>query len=176
MKQSGRDVLSFNIDLRYRKGKFRFDNKFTLDYTESQNAPQSFSVYVQTNPYYPKDYEGSVPKYLEESSVDGGFWSIKVENPLYNASLNYLDDSKEISFRNNFQMEWRPMDGIMARGRISLTKANNKSEKFKSPFHTDFDETEKTERGSYSKATTDRWGYDGDVTHLFYFLAGIPNP
>ena len=164
MKQSGRDVLSFNIDLRYRKGKFRFDNKFTLDYTESQNAPQSFSVYVQTNPYYPKDYEGSVPKYLEESSVDGGFWSIKVENPLYNASLNYLDDSKEISFRNNFQMEWRPMDGIMARGRISLTKANNKSEKFKSPFHTDFDETEKTERGSYSKATTDRWGYDGDVT------------
>ena len=70
MKQSGRDVLSFNIDLRYRKGKFSFDNKFTLDYTESQNAPQSFSVYVQTNPYYPKDYEGSVPKYLEESSVD----------------------------------------------------------------------------------------------------------
>ncbi len=164
MKQSGRDVLSFNIDLRYRKGKFSFDNKFTLDYTESQNAPQSFSVYVQTNPYYPKDYEGSVPKYLEESSIDGGFWVNKVENPLYNASLNYLDGSKEISFRNNFQMEWRPMDGIMARGRISLTKANNKGEKFKSPFHTDFDETEKTERGSYSKSTTDRWGYDGDVT------------
>ena len=178
MKQSGRDVLSFNIDLRYRKGKFRFDNKFTLDYTESQNAPQSFSVYVQTNPYYPKDYEGSVPKYLEESSVDGGFWSIKVENPLYNASLNYLDDSKEISFRNNFQMEWRPMDGIMARGRISLTKANNKSEKFKSPFHTDFDETEKTERGSYSKATTDRWGYDGDVTLTYGKLLAdnVPNP
>ncbi len=40
MKQSGRDVLSFNIGLRYRKGKFSFDNKFTLDYTESQNAPQ----------------------------------------------------------------------------------------------------------------------------------------
>ena len=96
MKQSGRDVLSFNIDLRYRKGKFSFDNKFTLDYTESQNAPQSFSVYVQTNPYYPKDYEGSVPKYLEESSIDGGFWVNKVENPLYNASLNYLDGSKEI--------------------------------------------------------------------------------
>ena len=172
MKQSGRDVLSFNIDLRYRKGKFSFDNKFTLDYTESQKAPQSFSVYVQTNPYYPKDYEGSVPKYLEESSVDGGFWSIKVENPLYNASLNYLDDAKEISFRNNFQMEWRPMDGIMARGRISLTKGNNKSEKFKSPFHTDFDETEKTERGSYTKSTTDRWGYDGDVTVTYGKLLG----
>ena len=43
MKQSGRDVLSFNIDLRYRKGKFSFDNKFTLDYTESQNAPSKFS-------------------------------------------------------------------------------------------------------------------------------------
>lgn len=36
MKESGRDVLSFNMDLRYRKGKFRFDNKFTLDYTEAE--------------------------------------------------------------------------------------------------------------------------------------------
>lgn len=170
MKQSDRDVLGFNIDLRYRKGKFRFDNKFSLDYTESNNPAQSFSVYVQTNPYYEKDYVGSVPKYLDDQNVYYGeegvsaYSEIKRSNPLYNASLNYMDGTKEISFRNNFQAEWRPIDGMIARGRVSLSKANSKGEVFKSPFHTDFDETIRTERGSYNKSTTDRWTYDGDVT------------
>lgn len=170
MKQSDRDVLGFNIDLRYRKGKFRFDNKFSLDYTESNNPAQSFSVYVQTNPYYEKDYVGSVPKYLDEQNIYYGeegvsaFSQIRRSNPLYNASLNYVDGTKEISFRNNFQAEWRPIDGMIARGRVSLSKANSKGEVFKSPFHTDFDETIRTERGSYNKSTTDRWTYDGDVT------------
>lgn len=165
MKQSGRDVLSFNIDLRYRKGKFRFDNKFTLDYTEAGNAPQSFSVYVQTNPYYEKDYEGATPKYLESTTFPThGMDPIKRANPLYNASLNNLNDTKEFGVRNNFQMEWRPADGLVARARISLNKSNYKEETFKSPFHSDFDETEKTDRGSYRKATRDRWSYDGDVT------------
>lgn len=170
MKQSDRDVLGFNIDLRYRKGKFRFDNKFSLDYTESNNPAQSFSVYVQTNPYYEKDYVGSVPKYLDEQNIYYGeegvsaYSQIRRSNPLYNASLNYMDGTKEISFRNNFQAEWRPIDGMIARGRVSLSKANSKGEVFKSPFHTDFDETIRTERGSYNKSTTDRWTYDGDVT------------
>lgn len=53
---------------------------------------------------------------------------------------------------------------MIARGRVSLSKANSKGEVFKSPFHTDFDETIRTERGSYNKSTTDRWTYDGDVT------------
>ncbi len=170
MKESGRDVLSFNMDLRYRKGKFRFDNKFTLDYTESENAPQSFSVYVQTNPYYEKDYEGSVPKYLEDSKLglgSGGHDPIKRANPLYNASLNNLNETKELGFRNNFQMEWRPVEGLVTRARISLNKSNYKEEIFKSPFHSDFDETEKTERGSYQKSMRDRWSYDGDVTVTF---------
>lgn len=178
MKKSDRDVLSFNLDLRYRKGKFRFDNKFTLDYTESNNAPQAFSVYVKTNPYYEKDYEGSVPKYLDDQKIWTGeadqsiSFTVRRSNPLYNASLNYLDGGKELGFRNNFQLEWRPVDGLMGRGRLSLSKSNNKSEKFKSPFHTDFDELAKTERGSYSKSTTERWTYDGDVTVTYGKLFG----
>lgn len=170
MKQSDRDVLSFNLDLRYRKGKFRFDNRFTLDYNESNNNPQSFSVYVKTNPYYEKDYAGSIPKYLENQSLNfednenSAKNTIKRSNPLYNASLNYLSGSKQIGFRNNFQMEWQPADGLKARARLSLSKSNNKGENFKSPFHTDFDQTVKTERGSYHKSTTDRWTYDGDAT------------
>lgn len=176
MKESGRDVLGFNIDLRYVKGKFRFDNKFTLDYTESENAPQAFSVYVQTNPYYKKDYEGSIPAYLENRTLevysDGGGSTIKRANPLYNASLNYINGGKTLGVRNNFQMEWRPTDGLRARGRISLSKSNAKNEVFKSPFHTDFDGKPKTERGTYTKSTTDRWAYDGDATITYGKLLG----
>ena len=172
MKQSTRDVLSFNIDLRYRKGQFSFDNKFTLDYTESQNPPQSFSVYVQTNPYYSKDFEGDIPKYLEETVIDGGTQTIRVSNPLYNGSLNYIDGTKETGFRNNFQLEWRPDEALRLRGRISINKSNSKDEYFKSPFHTDFDNVEKTERGSYSKSTNEQWGYDGDVTITYGKLLG----
>ena len=172
MKQSTRDVLSFNIDLRYRKGQFSFDNKFTLDYTESQNPPQSFSVYVQTNPYYSKDFEGDIPKYLEETVIDGGTQTIRVSNPLYNGSLNYIDGTKETGFRNNFQLEWRPDEALRLRGRISINKSNSKDEYFKSPFHTDFDNVEKTERGSYSKSTNEQRGYDGDVTITYGKLLG----
>lgn len=125
---------------------------------------------MQTNPYYEKDYEGSVPKYLEDSKVglgNGGYDPIKRANPLYNASLNNLNETKELGFRNNFQMEWRPVEGLVTRARISLNKSDYKEEIFKSPFHSDFDETEKTERGSYRKSMRDRWSYDGDVTVTF---------
>lgn len=168
MKQSGRDVLAFNIDLLYRKGKFSFNNKFSLDYTESENAPQAFSVYVQTNPYYEKDYVGNIPQYLEIQTLTATVLTLgetsKRSNPLYNASLNNLDGGKTMSFRNNFQAEWSPTDGLKVRGRISLSKSNGKTEVFKSPNHTDFDQTVQSERGSYAKTTADDWKYDGDMT------------
>lgn len=172
MKKSDRDVFSFNIDLRYRKNSLSFDNKFTLDYTISNNNPVAFSEYVQANPYYPKDYDGETPKYLDEQYLDHALVSIRVPNPNYNASLNYLDKSKGFSIRDNFQMEWRPKDGFMARGRISITKGYTNTENFKSPFHTDFDNTDVTERGSYSKSQNDQWGYDGDITLTYGQLLG----
>ena len=172
MKKSGNDILSFNIDLRYRKGALRFDNKFTLDYTVRQNNPVSFSEFVNANPYYPKDYEGETPKYLEDLYIDNGVNHVQVVNPLYNYSLNYLDGSKGMSIRDNFQIEWRPKDGWMARGRISINKGYTNTEVFKSPFHSDFDETNITERGSYTKSSNDKWGYDGDITLTYGQLLG----
>ena len=172
MKKSDRDVFSFNIDLRYRKNSLSFDNKFTLDYTVRQNNPVSFSEFVNANPYYPKDYEGETPKYLEDLYIDNGVNHVQVVNPLYNYRLNYLDGSKGMSIRDNFQIEWRPKDGWMARGRISINKGYTNTEVFKSPFHSDFDETNITERGSYTKSSNDKWGYDGDITLTYGQLLG----
>lgn len=165
MEGSGRDVLDFNIDLLYRKKKFSFSNKFTLSYLQSENAPESFVKYAEANPYYKKDYEGETPKYLDNQSVYG--LAIRVSNPLYNAGLNYLDGSNKMGFRNNFQMEFRPVNELKLKARIGLSKSQDKIETFKSPFHTDFDNWAKTERGEYKKATTDLWQYDGDITATY---------
>ncbi|MCC8173547.1 MAG: TonB-dependent receptor plug domain-containing protein [Odoribacter sp.] len=61
MYESGRDIVGMNMDLMYRKGQFRFNNRFVFDYTDAYNPPTPFSVFVQTNPYYEKEYEGSNP-------------------------------------------------------------------------------------------------------------------
>ncbi len=184
MKKSNRDVLGFNIDLMYRKGKFSFNNKFSLTYTDANNPPQAFSVYVQTNPYFPKDYEGEVPRYLGDFKVDwgGAYSTMRYANPLYNNSLNHIDETKTLGFRNNFQVEWRVVDELRARGRISVSKNNSSTENFVSPYHTSFDNTTKTERGSYTKRSSDNWEYNGDVTvtygklfaenHLVNLVAG----
>lgn len=167
MKKSDRNVLGFNIDLMYRKGKFSFNNKFSLNYTESNNPPQSFSVYVQTNPYFPKDYEGEMPRYLADYRIyydHGGYIRHNYSNPLYNDALNHIDGTKTLGFRNNFQIEWRVVDELRARGRISVLKEKSDAEKFVSPYHTSFDNKAKTERGSYTKNGADSWGYNGDVT------------
>ena len=40
MKESSRDVLGGNLDLTYRKGKFQFANKLSIDYTNALNLLQ----------------------------------------------------------------------------------------------------------------------------------------
>lgn len=167
MKKSGRDVLGFNIDLMYRRGKFSFNNKFSLSYTDACNAPQAFSEYVRTNPYFTKDFDGDMPRYLADFTyqIESGFsGEMKYVNPLYNNSLNHIDDAKSLGLRNNFQIEWKILDELKTRGRISVAKSNEGVENFISPYHTSFDNTAKTERGSYSKKNTDNWEYNGEIT------------
>lgn len=163
MKGSDRDVLNMNLDLIYRKGKFSFSNKFTFDYLENNNPSESFATYVQTNPYYRKNEDNEKSRYLDEKMIPGTTM-LRVPNPLYNAGLNYLDGSQSMGVRDNVLLEYRILEELKLKGRISLNKSTQKSEQFESPFHTRFDSKIKTERGEYRKTTIDKWGYDGDIT------------
>lgn len=164
MKQSGNDLLGANFDLTYRKGQFRFYNKMSFDYTTEENPTVNFSEYAKANPYFEKrDADGKVDRYLEEYyTINGQHYTI--ENPLYNASLNSFDRSKKVNFVNKFNAEWRPVSSVMVRGRISVGKTVQKSEKFLSPQHTSFDAKTKSEKGSYKSVYNDTWYYDGDFT------------
>ena len=164
MKQSGNDLLGANFDLTYRKGQFRFYNKMSFDYTKEENPTVNFSEYAKANPYFEKrDPDGKVNRYLEEYyTINGQHYTI--ENPLYNASLNSFDKGKKVNFVNKFNAEWRPVETVMVRGRISVGKTVQKSEKFLSPQHTSFDSKTKNEKGSYTSIYNDTWYYDGDFT------------
>lgn len=164
MKNSGNDVIGMNFDLTYRKGKFRFFNKMSFDYTKEENPTVSFSEYAKANPYFEKyDENGNVTRYLEEYyTINQQHYT--VENPLYNASLNSYDRQKGTSFINKFNAEYRPVEEVMVRGRVSLEKKSEKAEYFLSPEHTSFDEVARTQRGSYKSTDYDTWTYDGELT------------
>lgn len=165
MEKSGRDVFGGNINLVYRVDKLQVTNDFTYDWTKAYNAPVAFSEYVRVNPYYKKEINPEHPKYLEVYTIGGTTY--RRDNPLYNASLPHKDETQTNSFRNNFQIEYRPITGLKIAGKLNITKSDSKSEAFKSPNHTDFDDTPQIEKGSYTKSTTSSMSYNGDVSVTF---------
>ena len=58
-------VFSGNLDLLYRKNKFQFSNKLTINHTSSGDPVVAFSEYAKANPYYEKKPDGRVEKWLE---------------------------------------------------------------------------------------------------------------
>lgn len=170
MKQSGKEIMSGNIDLLYRVKKLIFSNKFTIDYRTNQDPIVAFSEYALTNPYYRKrDENGEIQKWLEHRQYTETTGALAVDetpvgNPLWNASLNNFDKRKNIQLRNNFIIEWSILDNLKLRGRLGVTQNNEEREKFLSPEHTSFEDKDKLEKGSYTNSHTDNFSYEGDFT------------
>ena len=170
MKGSGKEIVSGNIDLLYRVKNLIFSNKFSMDYRTNENPAVLFSEYAAANPYYRKRNEnGEVEKWLENTrySPTAGYENIgesPVGNPLYNATLNNFNREKSTLFRNNFIIEWSIYNNLKLRGRIGITKSNSESEIFLSPEHTQFEETDKLEKGSYQNTHMDDFSYESDFT------------
>ncbi|WP_255413982.1 carboxypeptidase-like regulatory domain-containing protein [Bacteroides sp. Marseille-P3684] len=98
MKGSDRDVLGANIDLIYRVGKLQFTNKFTAQQTKYTNPIVPFSDYAEASPYYKKyNEDGEVERWLSNNDYEPN-----VGNPLYNASLNSRDETKDFQLSDYF--------------------------------------------------------------------------
>ena len=124
MKQSRRNVIGGNFDLSYRKGKISFANKFSLDYNKAENPTVPFSEFSRANPYYRKTGEnGKIERYLDYFVIPNTNTTYSVGNPLWNASLNNLDEEDQFSFRNNLNLEWRIMPTLYLRGRLGDRKS-----------------------------------------------------
>lgn len=164
MKESDRDVLGCNFDLTYRKGKFQFANKMSVDYNHLVNPTVPFSEYSRANPYYRKTAEdGSIGRYLESYRMANGSL-YTVGNPLWNASLNNLDTENKFGFTNNLNAEWRILPTLYVRGRFGIGKSTTRSERFVSPQHSTFDSYAQEKKGRYTSTNNGDFYYDGDFT------------
>lgn len=159
MKGSGRQDWAGNIDLSYRRGKFNFSNKLYINGYKADESPYgSFANFANANPYFRKDNPRS--RYLEES-MDYQTFSYVIENPMYNASLNSVNNTKNVAIQNNLQMIIDLNREFKIQGAVQVQKGVTTGINFLSPLNTAFDKTNLFEKGSYRNSKTDNFSYNG---------------
>ncbi|NIG52954.1 SusC/RagA family TonB-linked outer membrane protein [Chitinophaga sp. Cy-1792] len=168
MKGSGRDQGGGNLKLMYRKKKFMFSNNLSVSFYTADESPYgSFSSFAYANPYYKKrNDDGSVSPFLE-IYYDANDKLDTVVNPLYNATLNSRNRTKDLQLINNFMSEWSVTKDWRVRARLGLTKDDNNTEVFSPSRNTDFYFKPIKERGYYQKVSNNTFGYDGELTVTF---------
>jgi TonB-linked SusC/RagA family outer membrane protein len=159
MKGSGREDWAGNIDLSYRRGKFNFSNKLYVNgFKADESRYGSFANFVNASPYFRKDNPNQ--RYLEES-LSYTMSGYNIPNPLYNASLNNVDNAKNVAIQNNLQMIIDLSQEFKIQAAVQVQKGITTALRFLSPLHTDFDNTNLFEKGSYTNSKTDNFNYNG---------------
>ena len=173
MKGSTHNNYMGGVYLQYRKGGLLFKNDLQITANEAKNSPYGeFSQYVSLNPYVnPYDEQGHPLKLFDDKYPDfleGGEFN---KNPLYNATLHSVDESKYTDFTNNFSIEWTISENFTLMGRLSLTKQFNSSDVFYAASHTMFESMgdpisspdEFLRRGKASFVNGESFGILGDL-------------
>lgn len=163
MKNSNRDVLNGNVQLTYRIDKFAFTNQTNITNTDVENPTVSFSDFARTNPFYDKYNEyGEIDQVIEEiQTISGG--TQYITNPLWDLNQKSYDKNNQLSFTNNFQIEYRPLPELRIRGKLGIIMGRSNSKQFDSPEMSKYLTTDQLKRGSYSESNTKSSSYDGSL-------------
>lgn len=167
MKGSDREATNGNIRLLYRKGNFSVNNSLSIDHIRANKETTPFSDFSRANPFHRKyDADGNVNMVLEDFRTTGS--SIDpIYSPLYDLSNLNINEQGSQGFTNNFEMEWRIMSSLRARGRFGIRSTSTHDEIFRSPFNTEFVGVDELERGKYSESNGKNTNYDGDFSLTF---------
>lgn len=163
MKNSNRDVLNGNVQLTYRIDKFAFTNQTNITNADVENPTVSFSDFARTNPFYDKYNEyGEIDQVIEEiQTISGG--TQYITNPLWDLNQKSYDKNNQLSFTNNFQIEYRPLPELRIRGKLGIIVGRSNSKQFDSPEMSKYLTTDQLKRGSYSESNTKSSSYDGSL-------------
>ncbi|WP_173002951.1 SusC/RagA family TonB-linked outer membrane protein [Chitinophaga sp. SYP-B3965] len=162
MKGSGRQSFGGNFMLAYRKGIVNITNIMSVDGNKGEESPYgSFTAFSQANPYYKKTRpDGSVGKYLDSSSIS----NIYVYNPLFDAGLYSINETKGFSFSNNLQAIITLSKKFRLQGGLLLSRGTNNSVRFIPPDNSSFDKTTDTRlKGTYNSRQADNTNYNGNI-------------
>lgn len=172
MKGSSRDTWGGSIDLSYRKGRINVSNRFYVNGTKSNESPYgSYANYVGIAPYYRKkkaDGTLNTDRYLElfpPSSQELGTDTVRVSNPLYNASLNNKNQQNLLTIQDQLQVIWDITHSWRMTGAFQISKSTSNSEIFSPAAHTMFDAAPVARKGLYTNDRKENWGYE---TYLMF--------
>ncbi|WP_081643190.1 SusC/RagA family TonB-linked outer membrane protein [Sphingobacterium paucimobilis] len=164
MKGSDRQATNGNIRLLYRRGDFSVNNSLSIDNVKSNKETSPFSDFTRANPYHRKyNDDGSIKMLLEDFSATRS-GEAPVYSPLYDVSNLNINEQLSLGFTNNFEMEWHVAEPLRIRGRLGLRSFSTRDEIFRSPFNTEFLNTNALERGSYRETNGRNANYDGDLS------------
>lgn len=149
--------------MTYRIDKFAFTNQTNITNTDVENPTVSFSDFARTNPFYDKYNEyGEIDQVIEEiQTISGG--TQYITNPLWDLNQKSYDRNNQLSFTNNFQIEYRPLPELRIRGKLGIIVGRSNSKQFDSPEMSKYLNTDQLKRGSYSESNTKSSSYDGSL-------------
>ncbi|MFT3902784.1 MAG: SusC/RagA family TonB-linked outer membrane protein [Niabella sp.] len=162
MKGSKRENYGGNFMLTYRKGRFNISNRFNYFGSSADDSPYgSFSTFVKAPAYYSKrDADGIVQKYLDITRNIYGDTS-RVSNPLYNALLPQVNNTKYNELNNNLAIIYTINKDLRLEGGLSLIQGNMTTINFIPPENTAFDGIAYTQKGRYTNSTRKAFQYQG---------------
>ncbi|WP_299568123.1 SusC/RagA family TonB-linked outer membrane protein [uncultured Pedobacter sp.] len=168
MKGSGRNTFNGTINLAYQLKNIRLNNQTIFSegrFSESQYG--SFGDYAKMNPYWRAyDTEGNVLKALGDPGENyyTGRWYPLPTNPLYNATLNGFNKTKNSEVINNTSVEWTIFQGFILRAQLGLGKTTVQQDAYRPADHTAFANYSTNDifrKGDYQYNITNGFNYDG---------------
>ncbi|HEX6429672.1 MAG TPA: SusC/RagA family TonB-linked outer membrane protein [Niastella sp.] len=187
MKGSGRKLTNGNFRLIYRKGRLSATNSLSIDIVNTTRETVAFSQFSRANPYWRKyNAQGTIDKVVESYTYGGLVTTRGTEiyyNPLYDLHNNNVNKSESQGFTNNFEIEYRVLNDLRARARVGINRIAMREEIFRSPFNSEFANTDPLKQGTFSEYNDRQMNYDGDFTltygkllaqkHMLNVVAGM---
>ncbi|MFX1707948.1 SusC/RagA family TonB-linked outer membrane protein [Chitinophaga sp. CC14] len=167
---SDRTTWGATVDLAYRKKKLNITNQLYVNGTNSNESPYgSFNDFVNINPYYRKkrdDGSLNTDRYLETYLVNTNSFipdTVKVGNPLYNATLNSKNNTNTLILQNNLNFIYDFTRSFRLSGGLQVQKGSTKGTLFIPAANTMFDTVDTYRKGRYTDSRTDNMSYQANL-------------
>ena len=174
MKGSARNTLNGDMLLMYKYKNVSFQNNLAVAFNKSKNSPYGkFGDYGKVNSYFkPYDDNGTLYKKLESGnnyyhSLPTDNFQFTQYNPLWDAYLPSLDDSRYMQVQNNFEVVWDILPDLNFRGRFGITKQTSRSDEYTSAEASKYDtwvEDQYERRGEYVYGSGESMKYEMSVS------------
>jgi len=166
MKGSERNTFNGLINIAYTYKNVLFKNQLSIGQNHAiESRYGSFGTWAKMMPY-DKPYDENGEVIAEFPGLYEGM--ARIGNPLKDATLNSLNDSKYLEVINNFSIEWDIVKELKLRAQLGIAKKLTESNNFLPANHSTFKDYTTDDKyfrkGSYTFGSGNNLKYDGEIT------------